>query len=86
MEKLSTDKNPANNVGFTPLHIAAKNGHFVICKLIIDHVDETNPADNNGSTPLYIAVQNGHLGTFKLTYQLLCKYVKKMFVINYLFS
>ena len=39
------------------LFTAAKNGHFVIFKLIIDHVYETNPADNNGSTPLYIAAQ-----------------------------
>ena len=72
------DKNPANNGGFTPLHIAAKNGYFEICKLIIDNVDHTNPADNNGSTPLYLAAQNGHLGIFKLMYQLICKSVKKM--------
>ena len=32
------DKNPPNHFGSTPLHWAAKNGHFEVCKLIIGEV------------------------------------------------
>ena len=36
-------------------------GHFQICKLIIDNVEDKNPANDNGKTPLYTAAFNGHL-------------------------
>ena len=32
------DKNPSNYYGATPLHYAAKEGHFQICKLILEKV------------------------------------------------
>ena len=44
-------KNPANNNGLTPLHIAAEMGHFDLCKLIIANVSNKHPLDNNGQTP-----------------------------------
>ena len=31
------DKNPGNIVGFTALHFAAQNGHFEICRIIIEN-------------------------------------------------
>ena len=55
------EKNSANNSGLTPFHTAANNGHFDICKFIIDIVDDKNPAINSDFTPLHIAAQNGHL-------------------------
>ena len=39
------DKNPAENQGFTHLHIAAQTGHLDIYKLIIDKVENKNPKD-----------------------------------------
>ena len=63
------NKNPKNNVGSTPLHLAAQSGHLDICKIIIDNIDDVSPEDNNGRTPLYIAAQNGHLGIFKFINQ-----------------
>ena len=36
----SEDKNPQDKAGKTPLHYAAENGKFTICKLIIDKISE----------------------------------------------
>ena len=47
-------------------HMAASKGHFDICKLIIDNVDNKNLASNNGSTSLQEATQNGQLEICKL--------------------
>ena len=41
----------------------SENGHFDICKLIIDNVDDTNRANNEGFTPLHKAA---HLGRFDI--------------------
>ena len=50
----------------TPLHIAARNGQFLECKLIIDNVEDKNPTDNTKSTPFHFAVGGGHLNICKL--------------------
>ena len=42
------EKNPANEDGYTPLFIAALMGHFEICKLIIDNMEDKNPKTNSG--------------------------------------
>ena len=47
--------------GWTLLHNAAKNGHFKVCKLIMDNLEDKNPVDSYGWTPLHSAAQNGHL-------------------------
>lgn len=67
-EDLKYDVNPRNEDEQTPLHYAARNGHWPICQLIIEHnVDndnnpyDNNPADNRGQTPLHLAAKNGHL-------------------------
>ena len=44
----NNDGTAADNDGWTLLHYAAKKGHFKICKLIIENVDDKNPADNDG--------------------------------------
>ena len=46
--------------GWTLLHNAAKNGHFEVCKLLVDNVEDKNPGCNDGETPLFKAAQNGH--------------------------
>ena len=42
------DKNPAKNNGATPLYLAAQEGHFDVCKLIMEKVDRKNPARKDG--------------------------------------
>ena len=32
------NKNPKKNDGWTPLHAAAKNGHYQICKIIMNEI------------------------------------------------
>ena len=39
---------------YTPLHAAAENGHFSVCKLIMDNVSEKNPPNNQKCTPLHV--------------------------------
>ena len=51
---------------YTPLHLAAKNGNFFICKLIIENVQGKNPPNNRMYTPLHCAAANGHYSIFKL--------------------
>ena len=46
---------------WTPLHLAAHNGHFPVCELIISNISRKNPNDEEGWTPLHSAAQNGHL-------------------------
>ena len=58
--------NPANQRGETPLHCAVQNGHFDICKFIIENVNQKNPPDNLGFTPLHYAAMFGHLRIYKV--------------------
>ena len=52
--------------GTTPFHNAAYMGHYEICKLIINSVEEKNPKNVNCTTPLHEAVYNCHLNICKL--------------------
>ena len=54
------DKNPADEYGKTPLHIAVKGGHLDIACSILERVDNPNPADQFGQTPLPLAQTKGH--------------------------
>ena len=60
------DKNSKNGDGTTPLHLAAINGHFNVCELIIKNSEEKNPADSFGDTPLHDTCENGDLEICKL--------------------
>ena len=50
----------------TPLHYAAQNGHFEVCKLIIENTEVKNPKGYFGWTPLHNAARNGHFEVSKL--------------------
>ena len=43
----------------SPLHIAVQNGHFEICRLIIEKVENKNPTDDYGWTPFHFAARYG---------------------------
>ena len=73
LTKRVRDKNPGkpsvlNRHGRTPLHWAASNGHFEVCKLIIDGTSNKNPAEieYDGNTPLHFAATYGHLEVCQL--------------------
>ena len=51
---------------YTPLHLAARNGHFSTCKLILENVVDTNPSNGRMNTPLHIAAACGNYSIFKL--------------------
>ena len=52
--------NPLRSNGSNPLIIAARRGHYEICKFIIEHVEEKNPQMIDGSTPLFMAALKGN--------------------------
>ena len=54
------DKNPKDDVGRTPFHDAAWEGHFNICKYIMSLTEDINPKMSNGFTPLHLAAYKGH--------------------------
>ena len=59
--------NPPGWCNRTPLHHAAHKGHFKICKLILEEVEERNPREDlQGDTPLHYAIARGHLEVYKL--------------------
>ena len=60
------DKNPANNIGSTPLHYAANNGYLDICRLIINNVDNMLPYNNAGKTPKDLADLNNRVAVSAL--------------------
>ena len=64
------NNNPPDNDRSTPMHRAAKEGNFEVCKIIIDknkkkrkkNRQDINPFGNwLGWTPLHFAADNGHL-------------------------
>ena len=45
--------------GWTPLHLAAMNGHKTVVELLLAHGADVNAKKNKGVTPLYVATQYG---------------------------
>ena len=48
---------------FTPLHVAALNGHENIVQLLLSKKADVNPRSRSESTPLHCASQEGHLAS-----------------------
>ena len=57
---------PKDSNGATPIHDAARHGHFQIYKMILDVIEDTNPKDNNGKTPFHLAAQKGDFASCQL--------------------
>ena len=60
------DFNPEDGEGQTPFHLAAKNGHGEICRLIMANIVDKNPVNHNGETPSQLAALHGHLSVMEL--------------------
>ena len=58
--KNAEEKNPKNNFGNTPLHLAATHGHLEVSRLIMENITQFNPENNFGKTPFDFAFKNGH--------------------------
>ena len=73
------DKNPTDNTGQTPLHVALSgrltrqrcsfgnvNLNKEVFKFILENIGDKNPEDNNGVTPKDIALEYGYYEIFEL--------------------
>ena len=52
-------KIPKMDNGRTPLHIAALNDHYEVCRCLLEYLseDEINSKDNDGKTALILAAE-----------------------------
>ena len=67
---LSKDDN-----GSTPLHYAARNGHFEHFRLVFEHAKSKNPTTQHGTTVLHSAARKGNF----LVCSLIIDYLKKKY-------
>jgi hypothetical protein len=69
LDKKSIDVNArrgGDEDGFICLMAAAQNGHFDICRLLIDKGAQVKAKFSNGYTPLHYAAHNGHIAIVRL--------------------
>lgn len=62
--KRGHDVRAGDSAGYTPLHYAARNGHYRVCEILLQHgadVNATTPSIQ--STPLHRAAIQGHATT-----------------------
>eukprot|EP01083_Nonionella_stella_P200917 735368_1 len=55
------DVNQCDSKGFTPLFVAAQNGHTRIVTLLLQNGADVNQAEQRGHTPLWISALRGHV-------------------------
>ena len=60
------NKNPGDDEGVTPLHVAARCGKEDVCRFLMDNLVDKNPQANDGITPLHEAASYGCLDVCKL--------------------
>ncbi|XP_022779967.1 ankyrin repeat and sterile alpha motif domain-containing protein 1B-like isoform X3 [Stylophora pistillata] len=56
----TVNSNHQDELGYTPLHYAALNGHRSSAELLLKYDASTNIPDNSGNFPLHLAAWNGH--------------------------
>ena len=60
------DKNPSDDNGETPFHVAAAYGHIELCKLFLGNWVDLNCTIKKGLKLLHAAASLGQLETYKL--------------------
>ncbi|CAM9512384.1 unnamed protein product [Ectocarpus fasciculatus] len=60
------DINERTEDGFTPLNVAAQEGHHRVARILLGHKANVAVASENGCTPLMMSTQNGHVVVTKL--------------------
>ena len=61
--KSLVNKNCVDNIGLTPLHLAAQEGRLEVCKILVENQAEKEFRDNDGYTPLHLGKLIGIEGT-----------------------
>ena len=59
------EKNPGDNNGMTPLHLAVFRNQLAFVKFLIKNINDKNPADKTGKTPLHHSAMLGHFEILK---------------------
>ena len=58
--------NAPDDMGWTPILLAANKGHTEVVKFLVNCMDNPNAPDNNENTPMHFAVMNGHTEVVKV--------------------
>jgi ankyrin repeat protein len=52
--------------GFTPVYVAAQQGHISVIKVLIEGGVDIDAMVGNGYTPLFMAAKKGHMAVIKI--------------------
>lgn len=63
LEAQSDIVNAKDEFGSSPLSVAARRGHYDVCKFLVHHGAHLNARDWKGETALHVASREGHLTT-----------------------
>jgi len=55
--------------GFSPLHLAAQEGHSDMVALLLEHSADVNAHAKNGLTPMHLAAQEDGVATAEILVQ-----------------
>ena len=58
--------NHKGEFGYTPLHEATTNGHYLVLNYLLEQGGTVNCRTNNGYTPLHLAASCGHVECIKV--------------------
>ena len=59
IDQLLNERDPENDEGITPLHLAAEDGYDSVVRYLINQGRNVNARDSNEDTPLHMAAKTG---------------------------